>query len=102
MDGTLWSKQQINDIQSKLTKFKFNNKYSINTIYKLSRIYTDVTTQLYRCRGILKLKKDQPIHPVDIQYQVVTSMEQITEYFENDNQPKINKKTSATTQPITK
>ena len=88
----LWSKQQINDIQSKLTKFKFNNKYSINTIYKLSRIYTDVTTQLYRCRGILKLKKDQPIHPVDIQYQVVTSMEQITEYFENDNQSTKNKK----------
>ena len=76
----LWSKQQINDIQIKLKKFKFNNKYTINTIYKLSRIYTDATTQLYRCRGILKLKKDQLIHPVDINYQVATSIEQITEY----------------------
>ena len=95
----LWSKQQINDIQAKLEKFKFTNKYTINTIYKLSRIYTDAITQLYRCRGILKLKKDQLIHPVDINYQVATSIEQITEYFENDNLTPKNKKCQKQTKP---
>jgi len=88
----LWPNTQLNFFNNKLLHHPYNSKYSIHQILKLSRIYTDAAKQLYSMRGRLINKKDDLTHPLDIRPKVVHYLNKITNYFEEDQFSKKQKK----------
>jgi hypothetical protein len=88
----LWTNSQIKFFNNKLVQHPYNNKYTIHQILKLSRVYTDVAKQMYSMRGHLLSKKEDLTHPLDIRPKVQHYINKITNYFQEDQISKKQKK----------
>jgi hypothetical protein len=87
----LWSTQLLTTIDDKLKGRPYDGKYTLETVLKLTRLYTDACKELYISRHSIITKPAVTVSEAHTE----RAPTKINEYFEGDNKKKVKKKDTA-------